>query len=74
MADDVKQLLRLIRQAGCTIESGGKKHKCWLPGGKRFVTVSKTPSNQNFVHRVRADFRRLGIELGNEQGKKGKAT
>lgn len=42
--------------------------------GERFVTVSKTPSNQNFVNRVRADFRRLGIELGNEQGKKERTT
>ena len=70
MADDITQLLKLINEARCTIDSSGKKHKCWLPDGKRFVIVSKTPSNQNFVNRVRADFRRFGIELGGGRGHK----
>jgi hypothetical protein len=71
-SSDHRKLLQECRERGCRVErvkSG--YYKIWLPDGRRFVRVSATPSSQNWLNRVRADFRRLCLDLSLRQEETG---
>jgi len=64
MSSDQRKLFKACEEKGCTVErTASGYYKIWLPGGRRFVRVSATPSSQNWLNRAKADLRRMGLDL-----------
>ena len=64
MNGDQRKLFKKCEEKGCRIEHAQSGYyKVWLPGGRRFVRVSATPSSQNWLKSATADLRRMGIDL-----------
>ena len=64
MNADQRRLFKQCEALGCEIERvASGYYKVWLPGHRRFVRVSATPSAQNWLRRAIADLRRMGLDL-----------
>ena len=64
MNADQRKFFKQCEEAGCRVErvpSG--YYKVWLPGGRRFVRVSATPSSQNRLKAAKGDLKRMGLDL-----------
>lgn len=64
MNGDQRKLFKQCKEQGCRVElvpSG--YYKVWLPGERRFVRVSATPSSQNWLRAAKGDLRRMGLDL-----------
>jgi hypothetical protein len=67
VADFRKEIAKIRRHVeslpGYTWEEAAKKHRVTAPDGRR-ISISKTPSASNAIHKIHADLKRIGIDLG----------
>lgn len=59
---DVKKLLKDAESKGCVVVMGKRHYKVRCPQGRQ-ITVSSSPSDHRVLHKIRKDFRKVGIML-----------
>lgn len=62
---EVEKLARLARAQGWRVEALANGHYRFVPPDplKRMTVTSGTPSDKNFIRRLVADLRRLGLKV-----------
>lgn len=63
---DIDELRSLAAMQGWNVEKTGSGHWKFVPPdpNKRIVITSSTPSDRQAIHRMRADLRKSGLDLG----------
>ena len=59
---DVRKLLKDAESKGCIVFRGKRHYKVRCPEGRQ-ITVSSSPSDHRVLHKIRKDFRKVGIML-----------
>lgn len=61
---DVRQLLKQLHRAGCTVERRNSGHWRVSREGRQPITVANSPRDSRTVRNIRADAKRyLGVDL-----------
>ncbi len=62
---EVEKLARLARAQGWRVERLANSHFRFIPpdSSKRMTVAGGTPSDRNFIRRLVADLRRLGLKV-----------
>ena len=60
----MKKLLKQIEPyCDRIIKTKSGHYKAYVKGTNKLITISSTSSDNNFIHSVKRDFRRLGINI-----------